>query len=124
HRVTIVGVRPVNREGTVDLLPFSPAGSDPSSFCRLGQNVTKLSVSVSNQGAVAAPAAKATVLFNALAVTVDVPALPAGGMGDDLFDVLACFFSPDWSFTIKVDSGNQVAESNEADNIVNGGCVG
>ncbi len=37
---------------------------------------------------------------------------------------LAACFNPDCDFRITVDSAGQVSESNEANNVVNGRCIG
>jgi hypothetical protein len=104
-------------------VPFSPGGTDPSSFCRLEQQATKLRVSVKNVGNEKAPVSKTTVLFGTVPVTLDTPPIPAGGSIDLLFAIPPGCFQPDCSFTISVDSGGQVSESNE-NNAVNGNCLG
>jgi hypothetical protein len=129
HKLSILGIKPVARGGTpnqgvADLVPFSPGGTDPSSFCRLEEQATKLRVTVRNQGNEPVPASKTTVLFRTVPVTLDTPPVPAGGSIDLLFAVPPGCFSPDCSFTIRVDASNQVSESNEGNNAVNGGCVG
>lgn len=129
HKVTIVGIKPVSRGGTPsqrvpDLVPFSPVGTEPSAFCRLEEQATKLRVSVKNQGNEAAAASKTTVLFSSGSVTVDTPPLPAGGSVDLLFNIPLGCFSPDCSFKITVDSNDQIHEANENNNTVNGGCIG
>ena len=129
HKITILGIKPVSRGGTPsqrvpDLVPFSPGGTDPSAFCRLEEQATKLRVSVKNQGNEKAVASKTTVVFSSGPVTVDTPPISAGGSIDLLFNIPLGCFSPDCSFKITVDSNNQVDESNETNNTVNGGCIG
>lgn len=126
HKVTILGLKPVASALAPDLVPFSPLGKDPFSFCRMEQNGTLLRVTVKNQGNGNAGASKTTVFFsNGPVITLDTPPVPAGGFVDLLFSVPANCFSPDCSFRITVDSDNQVNEfTNEGNNTVNGGCLG
>ncbi|MDR4497125.1 MAG: hypothetical protein MRK02_04255 [Candidatus Scalindua sp.] len=129
HKVTVLGLKAVPggipSRKSPDLLPFSPAGIDPSAFCRLEEGGKLLRVSVKNQGNDHAAASKTTVLFRDVSLTLDTPAIPAGGSVDLLFKVPANCFSPDCSFKITVDSDNQVNElNNEGNNSANGGCIG
>ncbi|HLE24520.1 MAG TPA: CARDB domain-containing protein, partial [Thermodesulfobacteriota bacterium] len=98
---------------------------EPTAFCRIEQSGKLLRVSVKNQGNADAGASKTTVTFSNKALTLDTPAIPAGGSVDLLFKVPANCFSPDCSFRITVDSINQVDElNNEGNNSVDGGCIG
>lgn len=125
HKVTILGLKPVTSARAPDLAPFSPLGTDPFAFCRTEQDGKLLRVSVKNQGNGNAAASKTMVTFNNGPVTVDTPPIPAGGSIDLLFSVPANCFRPDCSFTITVDSDNQVNEfNNEGNNSANGGCLG
>jgi hypothetical protein len=129
HKVTVLGLRPTAvvtpSQKSPDLVPFSPLGTDPTSFCRIEQDGKSLRVTVKNQGNADAGASKTTVTFGDTPFTLDTPALPEGGSVDLLFKVPAGCFSPDCSFKITVDSNNQVDElNNEGNNSVNGGCIG
>ncbi len=129
HKVTILGLRPAAgvapKEKAPDLVPFSPLGNSPDAFCRIEQDRRQLRVTVKNQGNENAAASKTMVTFGNIPVTVDTPAIPAGGSVDLLFKVPTNCFQPDCSFNITVDSGNQVNESNnEGNNSANGGCIG
>jgi hypothetical protein len=125
-KVSILGFRPTaGSPPEPDLVPFSPAGSDPLAFCRLEQNGTQLRVTVKNQGNADADASKTTVAFRDKAFTLDTPPIPAGGSADLMFRVPAGCFSPECSFTITVDSSDDVDEvANEGNNTVSGGCLG
>ncbi|HSE83762.1 MAG TPA: CARDB domain-containing protein [Thermodesulfobacteriota bacterium] len=129
HKVTVLGLRPLAgvspQERVPDLVPFSPSGNSAAAFCRMEEGGKLLRVSVKNQGNADAGISKTTVMFGDTPVTVDTPAIPAGGSVDLLFKVPANCFSPDCSFRITVDSDNQVDESNnEGNNSVGGGCIG
>jgi hypothetical protein len=129
HKVTILGLRRTTGrtplEKLPDLVPFSPLGTNPTAFCRMEGGGRLLRVTVKNQGNENAAASKTAVTFGNIPVTVDTPAIPAGGSVDLLFKVPTNCFQPDCSFNITVDSGNQVNESsNEGNNGANGGCLG
>lgn len=129
HKVTVLGMRPidavVSSEKVPDLLPFSPSGTEPTSFCRMEDGGRQLRVTVKNQGTKKAEASKTRVFFNNTPVILDTPPIPAGELIDLLFKVPSGCFSPDCSFRITVDSANEVDESNyEGNNEVNGGCIG
>jgi hypothetical protein len=130
HKVTVLGIKPVARGKTPsqrvpDLIPVAPLGTDPSAFCRIESEPRLLRVSVKNQGNENANASKTTVFFSNAQVTLDTPPIPAGGSIDLLFKIPLGCFSPDCSFKISVDAGNQVDESNhEGNNSANGGCIG
>lgn len=128
HKVTVLGLKPVSgvtSQHVPDLVPFSPSGTDPTAFCRIEQNGKLLRVSVKNQGNADAGPSKTTVIFGNTPLTLDTPAIPAGGSVDLLFKVPSGCFSPDCSFKITVDSNNQVDElNNEGNNSANGGCIG
>ncbi|MEZ4601005.1 MAG: CARDB domain-containing protein [Syntrophotaleaceae bacterium] len=125
HKVAILGIKPIASAVAPDLVPFSPLGTDPLAFCRLEDSGTLLRVTVRNQGNGDAAASRTTVLFRGGPVTLDTPPVPAGASVDLLFNVPSNCFSPDCSFTIRVDSDNQVDEfTNEGNNSANGGCLG
>jgi hypothetical protein len=121
HKVTILGLRPLAL--AADLVPFSPSGNSEAAFCRIELG-GKLRVSVKNQGNADAGISKTTVIFSNASVTLDTPAIPAGGSVDLLFNVpLGCSIL-NCSFRITVDSVNQVDESNnEGNNSASGGCI-
>ena len=129
HKVTVLGLKAVPggipSVKSPDLLPFSPAGTNTTAFCRLEEGGKLLRVSVKNQGNDHAAASKTTVLFGDIPITMKTPPIPAGGSVDLLFKVPANCFSPDCSFKITVDSDNQVNElNNEGNNSANGVCIG
>jgi hypothetical protein len=122
HKVTVLGLRPLAL--AADLVPFSPSGNSEAAFCRIEQG-GKLRVSVKNQGNADAGISKTTVIFSNASVTLDTPAIPAGGSVDLLFNVPLGCSSLNCSFRITVDSVNQVDESNnEGNNSASGGCTG
>lgn len=129
HKVTILGLKSVSSVITgqhlPDLVPFSPLGTSPTAFCRIEGGGKLLRVTVKNQGDANAGASKTTVIFGNIntPVTLDTPAISAGGSVDLLFNlVVSC--SRNCSFTINVDSSNQVNESNKQNNSANGACNG
>ncbi len=115
-----------------DLVPL-PINPDigPVGFCQ--RSADQFTVTVKNQGGVEASVSIVQVEF-----------LPGGSRTADLFgpgpggslppgiawDVqfldppLGSCFNPDCDFRITVDSANQVSESNETNNVVNGRCIG
>ncbi len=126
HKVTILGLRPtasiIGRQKAPDLVPFTPSGNSATAYCRLEGR--KLRVTVKNQGKENALASKTTVTIDNKPVSVDTPAIPAGGSVDLLFDVPASCFNADCSFKITVDSNNQLDELNmEGNNSASGGCI-
>ncbi|HKS29121.1 MAG TPA: CARDB domain-containing protein [Pyrinomonadaceae bacterium] len=129
HKVTILGLRPLTGvlplEKRPDLVPFSPLGSTADKFCRIEQGGQMLRVTVKNQGNDNAGPSKTTVTFINGSVTLDTPAIPAGGSTELLFRIPPNCFGPDCSFRITVDSGNQVNEpNNEGNNSIAGTCIG
>jgi hypothetical protein len=127
HKVTILGLGQMGgvvQQRAVDLLPVSPFGTSPAAFCRIEESGKMLRVTVKNQGTIDAGSSKTTVRFGEKPFTIDTPSVPAGGSADLLFKVPAGCFSPDCSFSISVDSSNQVSESDEGNNNVTGGCIG
>ena len=129
HKGTILGIGAVSgltSRKAPDLIPYSPAGTDPSAFCRLEENGSGrfLRVTIKNQGNTDAGPSKTKVAYNNTSFTLDTPPISAGGSVDLLFRVPADCFSPDCSFKITVDSENQVDELNKQNNSANGGCIG
>lgn len=129
HKVTILGFQTTTgraeSQKIPDLIPFSPSGTSPTAFCRINSD-RRLRITIRNQGNSQAGISKTTVIFGSnKPVTLDTPAIPAGGSVDLLFIVPANCFVPDCSFKITVDATNQVNELNhENNNSVNGGCLG
>lgn len=130
HKVNILGLRDIlpgkSASGTFpDLIPFSPLGPIPHAFCRRENQGKELRVTIKNQGTAAAGPSKTTVTFKGINVTLDTPAIPAGGSTDLLFKIPIGCFSPDCNFIIKVDTANQVNEVNgEGNNSATGICIG
>ncbi len=127
HKVTLLGLKSVSSVITgqhlPDLVPFSPLGTSPTAFCRIEGGGKLLRVTIKNQGDADAGPSKTTVTFFNKPFTRDTPAITAGGSVDLLFD-LPVNCSPNCSFTINVDSSNQVNESNKQNNSANGACNG
>jgi hypothetical protein len=129
HKVTILGLVPTTPTITPtpitsppDLVPFSPRGSFPEAFC----NVTagpQLIVTVKNQGGGDATATRTTVDFEGIPVTQETPAIPAGASVDVLIKIPLNCLDPKCTFSIQVDSRNDVAEgAGENNNKAKGVC--
>ena len=111
-----------------DLLPVKSPGQPDNitGFCKVVGNATKVVISVRNQGNADSPASTTTIDFSP-GGTIQVPtsAIPAGASVDlPPVNIPAGCFDPDCDFKITVDSGNQINESNEANNTTNGRCIG
>jgi subtilase family serine protease len=108
-----------------DLIPFDPSNSQ---FCRLAASTGNLLVQVWNQGAATAGAFQTQVTFSVsgkgVVVSASAPGLAPSHSTDLSFAIPSSCFSADCSFTIAVDSGNAVAESNESNNTASGRCIG
>jgi hypothetical protein len=102
-----------------DLVPIPDANGD---FCKLRDDM--LVVTVRSQGTAAAGTSTTEVAFRGGTVTQPTPALAPGASTDLLFQIPAGCFSPDCSFRITVDSISVVMESNEANNVAEGSCLG
>jgi hypothetical protein len=111
-----------------DLVPLTSPGQpgNPTGFCKSVGNSTKVVVTVKNQTADDAPATVTTVKFSTGAeVKVPTPAIPGNGSVElPPIDIPAGCFSPDCSFSITVDSNNQINETNETNNGTTGTCIG
>lgn len=106
--------------GLPDLIPVPDAAGN---FCRIRDG--RLIVTVRNQGSGNAGPSTTRVDFSTgTSATEPTPGIPAGGSVDVLVPVPAGCFQPDCSFRIKVDSGNVITESDEANNTASGGCIG
>jgi hypothetical protein len=103
----------------------------PVGFCLRGSN--HFTVNVKNQGDAAAPVSTVTIEFlpgGSFTKEVFGPgpngALPAGVIWGIQFPdspPSGCF-NPDCEFSVTVDSGDDVFESNEGNNLVSGICIG
>jgi hypothetical protein len=127
HKVTILGFKRnpgINIQKLPELVPFSPLGTEPSSFCRMEDNGKLLRVTIKNIGNADAGPFKTTVAYNNNSFTLDTPPIAAGASVDLLFKVPSNCFSPDCSFKITVDSNSAVDEINEGNNNALGGCTG
>jgi len=117
--------RPV---GLPDLVPV-PDPRPGFGFCKLveeGPDKGKLVVTVKNQGNADAPASTTRVIF-APGGSFDLPTppIPAGGSVDlPPISMPGVCFDPDCDFRIIVDANNQVVESNKANNMASGTCLG
>ncbi len=106
--------------GGADLVPVPDAHGF---FCRRQDG--KLLVEVKNQGTGAAGASTTLVDFLQYgSVSLPTPALAAGASANLLVDIPAGCFDSDCEFRIVVDSKNEVAETNEANNTASGTCIG
>jgi hypothetical protein len=57
-------------------------------------------------------------------VTVNTPMIPAGNSVDVAATIPSGCFTPDCAFPIIVDAATEVQESNEANNVADGLCLG
>ena len=106
-----------------DLVPV-PDSRPGYGFCKVADG--KLVITVKNQGEGNAAASVTQVDFGTpTPSTIQTPAIPAGSSVDLAPIVIpgACYH-PDCSFTIKVDSGSTVPETNETNNTGSGTCIG
>ncbi len=103
-----------------DLVVEKPPTQPP--YCQSKDG--KLVVTVKNQGTVAAPASLTRVEFRGTPVTMSTPAIPPNGSVAVEFVTPKECWRPDCSFKICVDSTNQVKETNEGNNCVDGSCIG
>lgn len=117
---------------TLDLLPLpEPGHTGDTAFCRFDQPTGKLRVQVYNQGGAAAGPFSTRVTFGNGAGVFDQAStlgLPAfNGSSDLLFDIPPTCYpgtgESSYIFSIGVDIQNQVFESNEVNNTVNGRCI-
>jgi hypothetical protein len=110
--------------GKPDLVPV-PDPQPGIGFCRLDAR-GRLVVTVKNQGNADAPASVTTVEFlPGGGVKIPTPAIPAGGSVElPPVSMPADCHKPECNFTIRVDSGGQVDESNEGNNTGSGSCIG
>jgi hypothetical protein len=108
------------RVARADLVPVPNAAGD---FCIRNEN--QLSVTVRNQGTAAAGASTTEVNFGTFGKsTMPTPALAPGASTTLVFTIPAGCFDPNCEFQITVDVSGQVPESNEANNVAKGVCLG
>lgn len=116
--------------GGADLVPLGRPGLPGApGFCKTATarpNQGKLIVTVANRGNAAAKASIALVEFsNGASFPLPAPALAPGGSANlQPLGIPAACFRPDCSFKIKVDSQDQVKETDEGNNAVAGSCLG
>jgi hypothetical protein len=100
-----------------------PVPDSQGSFCRLKDR--QLVVVVTNQGTSPAGASMLEVdFFSYGTVTRTVPALDPGHTHEEAVEIPSKCYDSDCEFTISVDSMLQVEESNEANNVAHGSCIG
>ena len=108
-----------------DLVPDNPPGM--AGYCNVDDS-NNLIVYVKNQGEADAPASSVTVQFSLSSgvqeIMGTVGAIPVGQTKSVSIAIPAGCFNPDCGFTITVDSGEDILESQELNNSVNGSCVG
>jgi len=108
-----------------DLVPDNPPGM--AGYCNVDDS-NNLIVYVKNQGDDDAPESLVKVQFNLSSgvqeFSATVEALPIGVTKSVSFAIPFGCFNPDCDFTITVDSGENVLESQELNNSANGSCVG
>ena len=112
-----------------DLAPKNPNPElGRNGFCRLtddGENLIVTIVNIKDKGA---SDSSLTVDFHILdqdvPVQTSIGELPGNSSGDVQVEIPSGCFSADCSFTIEVDSEEQVNESNENNNQAKGICIG
>jgi hypothetical protein len=118
---------PEKRPPLADLVPSKSPGQPDNiaGFCKVIDKAMKVVVSVKNQGNAGSPVSTTTVQFApGQSFNLATPAIPPGGSAHlDALNIPAACFNPDCNFTITVDSGNQVKESNAKNNTANGRCI-
>lgn len=115
-----------DEDGRPDLVPV-PDPRQAFPFCRRNQ-ADDLVVVVANRGTAAAGSSTTRVEFgNDEVVERDTPALDVGESTRLTFPIPETFpscFAPNCPFTITVDAGDDVTESNERNNVEAGVCIG
>ena len=108
-----------------DLIPDNPPGM--VGYCNVDDS-NNLIVYVKNQGEADAPSSWVKVEFDTASglqeFSAMIAAIPAGDTKSVSFAIPAGCFNPDCNFVITVDSMENVTESNELNNTVNGTCIG
>jgi len=95
-------------------------------FCTLQSAGTQLLlvVTVKNQGNQSVPATLVAVQFSSGTRAASVPALAPGATASVLLVIPPGCFQSDCGFSITVDAGAQVQETNESNNTAGGWCIG
>jgi len=108
-----------------DLVPANPPGM--VDYCNV-DDLNNLIVYVKNQGEADAPASLVKVQFDLLSgvqeLSTPVVPISVGETKSVSFAIPFGCFNPDCNFIITVDSGEDITESSELNNTVNGNCVG
>lgn len=108
-----------------DLVPANPPGM--AGYCNV-DDLNNLIVYVKNQGEADAPASLVKVQFYLTSgiqeFSTSVGPLTVGETKSVSFAIPLGCFNPDCNFTITVDSGEDITESSELNNTVNGNCIG
>ena len=114
-----------NGGGQPDLVPERQPGADgPQGFCRRSdQGLTVRVRNQSNQD-VLSQSATVVVFSPGGPRTATTPPLAAGSFADVTVQIPSGCFNSDCDFTITVDSNDTVSESNEANNMEDGICIG
>jgi CARDB len=115
--------------GMPDLVPVNPQpNAGKFGFCRRDPSGGNLLVRVKNQGVAPAAASHTTVNFavggTVSPVSVNTPMIVAGASVDVSAAIPPGCFRPDCSFQIVVDAADEVAESDEGNNVADGLCLG
>ncbi len=108
-----------------DLVPANPPGM--IGYCNVDDS-NNLIVYVKNQGEADAPVSLVKVQFYLASgvqeFSASIGPISAGDTQSVSFAIPTGCFNPDCNFIITVDSGDDVNESNELNNTVNGTCIG
>ncbi len=104
-----------------DLVPVNPGGV--VNWCDLDSG--DLVVHIKNQGGVDAGTSSTAVDFGTPGITtVSTPAIAAGQTVDVTVPIPGGCYTPDCSFTIEVDSLDDITEVLETNNTQSGSCLG
>jgi hypothetical protein len=110
-----------------DLVPTKSPGQPDNiaGFCKVVDKTMKVAVSVKNRGNAASPVSTTRVQFTPeQSFNLATPALQVGESAHlDPVNIPTTCFNPDCNFTITVDSGSQIRESNAKNNTANGRCI-
>lgn len=135
HKVSILGLKPVEQspvppERIPDLVPVKPLPDTPApvGFCQIAEDGLLL-VIVKNQGNADAATSITTVEFplssgGSLPVEIATPALEVGESVELTVGIPPNCAGTDCSFSIMVDSQNQIEEFDENNNSADGLCIG
>lgn len=108
-----------------DLVPANPPGM--AGYCNV-DDLNNLIVYVKNQGEADALASLVKVQFDLTSgiqeFSASIVPISVGETKSVSFAIPFGCFNPDCNFTITVDSGEDITESSELNNTVNGNCIG